>query len=847
MSDATLNIQVVHLPCRRPFVTSVGSVEQRDVIVVCLSQDGVVGYGEASPLPGFSEETFDQALDALRSVASSPLARLPQDVSQVVPWLRANGVVHLSPSVRFALETALLDRCARIKGVSLANLLAQGDAATRVMVNATITGQSVPACFSRAMACFDEGYRVFKIKVGALSVAQDVARVRAVRDAVGDVAKIRLDANGAWGFAEAVDAIKSMSDFDIDFVEQPVATLDQMALVAQQTQVALAADEIVRSAEDLEQCLQSDAVDVVVLKPAMIGSILQTRTLAQRAHDAGRRVIMTTSLDGAIGRAVVAHLCASLPWLEDANGLATGGLFDEDLVERKDPISSGAWHLEHQSVGHGVTPKYIADVIELRAPEWSSSLPLPLAQRAQFFPAQVALQHGSSAMSYKALFERVCAVTVGLQRAGVRDGHRVAVWAKNSPQLATVLHAIMAMGAVVVPLHPGWTEARAKQEAARARVSLVVTEDPTSWQTTFNAMSLAQLDEIKDISTAHLIQDVHLERPAAILFTSGTTGQSKMVLLSWGNLFFSATGSAIRLGHLPSDRWLCVLPMCHIAGLSVLFRCVVLGTTAVVEHFDPKHTATMMIEGQISLVSLVPTMLREVLDELNTQPHANFRAVLLGGGAIDDLLLERCQQLRVPVSPTYGMTEGSSQLTTLPPNTNALGQGAGAPLLWTRIALDDVEDGGGRILAQSPTCSVGYLDEQMQVTSNAQWFDTGDIGRWAETVSGPRLVLLDRRVDLIVTGGENVSPQHVESVLMAHPSVERVCVVGMPSEKWGAQVEAVVVAASPIDEAEVLKWCTSKLASFEVPKVLHQWSSLPTSTLNKISRAAVRKRLQEQR
>ncbi|MEL6182608.1 MAG: AMP-binding protein [Myxococcota bacterium] len=313
---------------------------------------------------------------------------------------------------------------------------------------------------------------------------------------------------------------------------------------------------------------------------------------------------------------------------------------------------------------------------------------------------------------------------------------------------------------------------------------------------------------------------------------------------------FSATGSAIQLGHLPSDRWLAVLPLCHVAGLSIVMRCALLGTTVVVHPaFDAPRVAEAIRDGACTLVSLVPTMLRRLLEEPLEPRAGRFRTVLLGGGFIAPELLASCRERGLPVAPTYGMTEASSQIATAPPGTAVAD--AGFPLVWTQVevrsGVEVVEPGAdGELWVRGPTVTPGTLDAAGTLEPRrGAWLATGDFVR--ETDLG-RLQVVDRRTDRIVSGGENVHPSEVEAVLEAHAHVARACVVGLPDPEWGHRVVAAVTLADGSGLPELtsrllVEHCRAQLAPYKVPKTVVVFEDLPRSALGKLNRREVRARL----
>jgi O-succinylbenzoic acid--CoA ligase len=277
----------------------------------------------------------------------------------------------------------------------------------------------------------------------------------------------------------------------------------------------------------------------------------------------------------------------------------------------------------------------------------------------------------------------------------------------------------------------------------------------------------------------------------------------------------------------PSDRWLCCLPLHHVAGLSIILRSVIYGTTAVVhDGFDPDRIAASLEGDGVTLISLVATQLARLLEAgVDLLP---LRAVLVGGGPVPDEVLEEAIGRGATVVQTYGLTEAASQVTTLAPEDaiRKLGS-AGRPLLTTHLRIQD-----GEILVQGPTVAPGTADED-------GWLHTGDLGRIDEEGF---LYVTDRLGDVIVTGGENVMPAEVEEVLRRHPAVADAAAVGRADAEWQEAVEAVVVLQDGADASadELRRHCAEFLARYKVPKRFEFVGELPRTASGKLLRRALR-------
>jgi O-succinylbenzoic acid--CoA ligase len=289
-----------------------------------------------------------------------------------------------------------------------------------------------------------------------------------------------------------------------------------------------------------------------------------------------------------------------------------------------------------------------------------------------------------------------------------------------------------------------------------------------------------------------------------LVHTSGTTGVPREVSLSLGNVLFNALGCAAALGVSRDDRWLCPLPLHHVAGLMVLLRSVIYGTTVVIGPAD---------RSDITVASLVPTQLARLIDR---PPPPSLRVVLLGGAAADPSLLLRAREAGWPVSPCYGLTQTCSAITIAEPGDT---ETSGRALPGAEVSL--AED--GEILVSGPSVAGGGV------------LQTGDLGRFDER---GRLIVRGRKVDTIVSGWENVMPAEVEAVLLSHPSVVEAGVFGRPDPEWGEAVTACVVLRGPADD--LAAFARGRLAPFKVPKSIESVESLPRGPSGKLLRRELR-------
>jgi O-succinylbenzoic acid--CoA ligase len=463
-----------------------------------------------------------------------------------------------------------------------------------------------------------------------------------------------------------------------------------------------------------------------------------------------------------------------------------------------------------------------------------------LARAAAARPRHIALETPSGRSTYEELLAAARAGAVRLRDLGAGPREPVAISLPPGLEFAHALHACLLLGAVAVPVDVRLpAPARAKLTSRAAIVldePLLPAASPLQGSLSMNAPRARARARARggalEVADAALGATHDLDAPAAVIHTSGTSAEPKAVTLTYGNILWSALGSAVALGAPSEERWLCALPLAHVGGLSILIRSAIYATTAVVhERFDAEAAVRALARGEITIASLVATTLARLLDAGLEQPPA-LRCALTGGGPVPAELLDRAYAAGVPVSVTYGLTEAASQVTTTPLaqlRDGARGArspvGPGPPLFCTRVRVNE----DGEILVSGPTVAPDAL-------SSDGWLHTGDLGTLDDD---GRLRVTGRRSEVIISGGHNVSPAKVEATIERHPAVREAAVIGRVDAEWGEAVTAIVVwrASSEPDVAGVLELCAQTLAPYEVPKrVCSRTGSLPRTPSGKLLR-----------
>ena len=489
-----------------------------------------------------------------------------------------------------------------------------------------------------------------------------------------------------------------------------------------------------------------------------------------------------------------------------------------------------------------------------------------LRARAAASPEGTALIMGDRAWTFGRLDTLVDGLCAYLTCRGVAPGDHVGLLMPNSLAAVACVFASARLGSVLVPLNGRLTADELAWQIDRADCAhvLCLAPIPESIQG-----AIAQGVPLHVLPNAADDLETLLRNPSevsfqpsqpqgataiqAIVFTSGTTGRPKGAMITYANHFWSAVGSAFKLGVRPDDRWLACLPLYHVGGQAILFRSCLYGTTVVLhESFDAGAIMSSLANESITLVSLVPTMLERLLQRgLSGQMAPALQLILLGGAAAPPALLAVAAAAGLPVAVTYGLTEAASQAATLlPQETQRKPGSAGRPLLFSSIDIEDADGHSqppgkpGEIVISGPTVMAGYYDDPAAtaITLRGGRLHTGDAGYLDEDGD---LWVLDRRDDLIVSGGENIYPAEVERVLREHAGVAAACVVGLPHPEWGQQVAALVVPAqkSVVTERELLTFTRSRLAGYKQPRVLLFADELPLTGSGKVRRRTVAEQL----
>jgi O-succinylbenzoic acid--CoA ligase len=471
-------------------------------------------------------------------------------------------------------------------------------------------------------------------------------------------------------------------------------------------------------------------------------------------------------------------------------------------------------------------------------------IPHWLTKQADTLPDQTAVEFpDGKQITFKQLKTESQQFAKKLASIGVEKDSHVGILSANEFAMVIAIHAISYLGGVAVLLNTRLTEDELEYQVKDAEVSVLLTNEEMKEKgaalevpvvKTFTEVSLKKGESVQ------LKTEIKLNKPFTIMYTSGTTGFPKGVVHTYGNHWWSAIGSLLNLGLTEKDKWLAGLPIFHVSGLSILIRSVVYGIPVfLMEKFNEQIAHDAIMNRGVTIISVVTVMLQKLIDFLGDDSYpAAFRCMLLGGGPAPEALLEKAKEKNVPVFQSFGMTETASQIVTLSAKDalKKLGS-AGKPLFPAQLKIKDADaDGIGEILVKGPMVTGGYFKKEEANSSAFQdgWLATGDLGY---TDDEGFLYVVDRRKDLIISGGENIYPSEIESVLTGMEGVKEAGVTGKDHAKWGRVPAAFVVKDSDqLTEEEVRNYAKTKLADYKVPAHIYFVKELPRNASNKLVR-----------
>ncbi|MDP3149696.1 MAG: o-succinylbenzoate--CoA ligase [Ignavibacteria bacterium] len=473
-----------------------------------------------------------------------------------------------------------------------------------------------------------------------------------------------------------------------------------------------------------------------------------------------------------------------------------------------------------------------------------------LVENSEFFPKNLLYKinpsNGFISFTYNEISNVVESMTQKMNAEEGKVNQPIPIILSNPFDLILSVLSIWRLNAIPVPLNIRLLNDELLNQIKFLSVDEIICE-------TKNAEDFSSLKRFpftnSFLTSKSLTTNLVFDNTAVLLFTSGTSGKPKAVPLSFGNLFAAFVTGNTLFNYSKTDSWYLNLPLYHIGGFSILTRAIYTGSSIILPESNELNVFENNLERvKPTLCSLVPTQLKRICEN-GIEPNNELRAVLIGGGFSNETILMNAAKLGWKIYKVYGSTETSAFVTALKPEeVNAKPNSVGKPLQNVEIKiLDDGRNDtpvntSGEIAVRTESLFCGYLNDA-EATSDAfynGYYLTGDFGFFD---ADGYLFLEDRRTDLIVSGGENISPNEIENVISQFPNIDEVCVFGLPDKKWGECVAVVVTSkdGNEIITSKLKIYLREKLPSFKVPKTFFQTKELPKSAIGKIKRAEVKK------
>jgi fatty-acyl-CoA synthase len=496
------------------------------------------------------------------------------------------------------------------------------------------------------------------------------------------------------------------------------------------------------------------------------------------------------------------------------------------------------------------------------------------AERARRMPARRALTFEGATWTYAEMRDRIDRLAGALRGHGVCHGDRVGFLGLNQPAFFLTMFAAARLGAIFVPLNFRLTGPELAYIIDDAGVHTLVVDAPHRgvidrvrddlpcrhyWSADETTTGWPSFDQVQT-GHAPLVngEPVEGDEVAVIMYTSGTTGRPKGAMLTHANLWWNGTNAILQLDVLADDVSLVVAPLFHIGGLNVTTLITWMKGGEVVLHraFDPGAFLEDVARYGVTTTFGVPAMLLFVSQHpgFDTADLTTLRLIVCGGAPVPEPLLKVWNGRGVPINQGYGLTETAPMVTFL---TSEYGMGklgsAGMTPMFTEVRLADA-DGNvvteplsrGEVCVKGPNVMKGYWNkpEATAAAIDAEgWFHTGDIGYLDDDGF---LFIADRVKDMVITGGENVYPAEVESVLYEHPAVAEIAIIGVPDERWGEAVAAVAALKPGADLTveELRAFAGDRLARFKLPTRLEFVDALPRNPAGKVLKFELRTRFE---
>lgn len=446
----------------------------------------------------------------------------------------------------------------------------------------------------------------------------------------------------------------------------------------------------------------------------------------------------------------------------------------------------------------------------------------PLFQQCQLRPKHIALSIDGQQFSYQQLYNMVASTAAQLQQQGLTSGSRLCCFSADPLPILLLQLCSLHLGYLFCPINHHHPLSQLQQLSEQLDCQFY-------WTDTEQQLSGAKrLSFEPNLQQSHQPIALDSERPMSVVFTSGSSGPAKAVVHCWRNHYYSALGSQAMIPLQAQDQWLLSLPLYHIGGQAIVWRCLLAGAQIVVAQNKGQLFADLN-NSQASHVSLVPTQLYRLLTEQKFWAHClQLKHILVGGAACNDNLIEQALSRGFEVYSSYGSSEMSSQIAT---RRHRLEQSAYQLLPHRRAKIHQ-----GEIYVRGQTLFLGYWQngEAILPCDAEGWFNSGDLGE----INGAQLTIQGRSNNMFICAGENIQPEEIEWALLQYPSIAQAIVVAQHSPEYGQRPVAFIRCETSFKAEQLEAFLRERLAAIKLPIAYYE---LPQQLSLKPSRSELSK------
>lgn len=490
------------------------------------------------------------------------------------------------------------------------------------------------------------------------------------------------------------------------------------------------------------------------------------------------------------------------------------------------------------------------------------------------FPNKTAILFEERKITYNELNNRVNCLANALIANGIHKGDRVAALLYNCPEFLEIYFALAKIGAIFVPLNFRLAGQEIKYMLTDSESNFLIFDESFSEMIdsihpnlsidlkNYTVLGNSRLTWVKSYEEfivefpdrePAVTEEVRLEDPQMIMYTSGTTGIPKGALLSHHKTFYNTFNAVLYFNMTSKDIMLVVMPLFHSGGLNIsLIPILYVGGTAVIQKsFDPEQTLSLLEKHRVTMSMMVPTMLNFMIKQGSMDRYnlSSLRTLLSGGEPISISLLKAYQGRNIPIRQVFGQTETSIQLWLSEEDAIKKTGSVGKPVFHSDVQVVNrsgkkvVPGEVGEIVLKGPTQMLGYWKDPKLTAETIKdgWLHTGDLA----TVDEEGFVyMIDREKDMYISGGENVYPAEIEKVYGSNPQILEAAVIGVPDEKWGEVGKALIVLkeGEKMTEEDAIEFLRGKLAKYKIPKYIEFTSEFPKTGSGKIKKSELRKK-----